>query len=138
VPDLNRFPHPADVADVPAYSVDRNVGHGRVFPRPDGKVQRCGGPALCRECLADEGKRATAEADLLRGLVTMDPSPRPTFNRETVRGFKERGDYFPSQDGRLWTRAVLGDAGVLCAWDRAGGFHLWGPVEQLADKAARR
>jgi hypothetical protein len=139
--DLNRFPHPADVApsNVPVFTVDRNVGHGRVFPRPDGRVQKCGGPALCRECQADEGKRETAEA-LWSGADDRVPEPsgRPEFNREVVKAFKGRGEAFPSTDGRLWTRAVLGSAGVLCAWDRDGTFHLWGPVEEIAAKAAGR
>jgi hypothetical protein len=122
----------------PLFVVDRNVGHGRVFPRPDGHVQQCGGAALCRECQVDEGKRATAEA-LWAGTDDEGPmTPRPEFHREVVASFKSRGMAFPSTDGRLWTRAILGEAGVLCAWDKAGEFHLWGPVEQIAAKAAGR
>lgn len=33
--------------------VPSNVGHGHVFPRPDGVKARCGGPALCAECKQD-------------------------------------------------------------------------------------
>ena len=33
--------------------VNPNVGHGHVFPRPDGMKTRCGGPALCSECAKD-------------------------------------------------------------------------------------
>lgn len=32
-----------------------NAGHGHVWRRPDGMVARCGGPALCRACMADRG-----------------------------------------------------------------------------------
>jgi hypothetical protein len=149
VPDLDRFPHPADTLTVPVYAVDRNVGHGRVFPRPDKVVKKCGGPALCRECQTDEGKRATAEA--LWSGVEEEPNParelgdRPEFNREVVRAFKARDRSFPSTDGRLWSRVVLDKDGlVLCAWDADGGFHQWGSIEQLAaallrvaEKAAR-
>jgi hypothetical protein len=27
-----------------------NRGHGHVFPRADGLLSRCGGPAICSEC----------------------------------------------------------------------------------------
>lgn len=30
-----------------------NSGHGYAWPRPDGVKARCGGPAMCAECLAD-------------------------------------------------------------------------------------
>lgn len=30
-----------------------NFGHGHVFPRDDGGVARCGGPAICAECALD-------------------------------------------------------------------------------------
>lgn len=33
--------------------VGTNNGHGHVWPRPDGFVARCGGPALCDECALD-------------------------------------------------------------------------------------
>jgi hypothetical protein len=29
-------------------------GHGHVTPRPDGLKARCGGPALCADCQAEE------------------------------------------------------------------------------------
>jgi hypothetical protein len=37
-----------------------NTGHGHVFPRPDGAKARCGGPALCSECAADQARKAKA------------------------------------------------------------------------------
>ena len=137
MPDLNRFPHPVDdVRDVPVFVVDRNVGHGRVFPRPDGTIARCGGPALCLECQKDEGKRATAEA-LWSGADDAPQGSRPEFDRALVDAFKTRGDAFPSTDGRLWTRVLLGGPrGIsLAAWDRDGNFYLWGSVEELAAAA---
>lgn len=34
-----------------------NVGHGHVFPRPDGVRARCGGPKMCKECAADLARK---------------------------------------------------------------------------------
>lgn len=34
--------------------MDDNTGHGYVWPRPDGKLFRCGGPRICKECKQDE------------------------------------------------------------------------------------
>ena len=31
-----------------------NIGHGHVYPRADGALARCGGPALCPECARDK------------------------------------------------------------------------------------
>lgn len=46
--------------------VPSNVGHGHVFPRPDGVRARCGGPALCHVCAADLARKnieATVKAE---------------------------------------------------------------------------
>jgi hypothetical protein len=140
VPDLNRFPHPMDSA-APAGNAgpERNVGHGHVFPRPDGRRSRCGGPALCRECAADLGKRETARAALLEVVGdALLGSPRPTFDQRLAQIAAHRqGEPFPSADGRLWDRVVFGEAGALCAWDGSGAFHLWGPAEQVAEAVLR-
>jgi hypothetical protein len=55
--DVGSFPLPVG-APAPAGGAG-NVGHGHVFPRPDGRVARCGGPGICRECSRDAGLRAT-------------------------------------------------------------------------------
>lgn len=34
-----------------------NIGHGHVFPRPDGMKMRCGGPGLCTECSKDLARK---------------------------------------------------------------------------------
>lgn len=42
------------------------LGHGHVIPRADGKRARCGGPALCAKCRAEQtavDAAAAAEAD---------------------------------------------------------------------------
>lgn len=33
--------------------LNRNVGHGHVYPRPDGNRMRCGGPRVCPDCARD-------------------------------------------------------------------------------------
>jgi hypothetical protein len=38
-----------------------NRGHGHVFPRPDGKVARCGGPAICSVCAGDLARKNAME-----------------------------------------------------------------------------
>lgn len=43
----------AGTADQPPVAQGLNVGHGHVFPRPDGLKARCGGPGLCVECSHD-------------------------------------------------------------------------------------
>lgn len=39
-----------------------NDGHGWIRPRPDGRVAKCGGPTICRDC----GLEAVAEVERLR------------------------------------------------------------------------
>lgn len=41
--------------------VPSNVGHGHVFPRPDGVKARCGGPAMCHVCAADLARKNIQE-----------------------------------------------------------------------------
>ena len=48
-----------------------NVGHGHVFPRPDGNRMRCGGPGMCAECSKDQARkdaRATAHGEYVKAL----------------------------------------------------------------------
>jgi hypothetical protein len=42
-------------------SADQNVGHGWVFPRPDGAKVRCGGPAICHKCALDLARKQSRE-----------------------------------------------------------------------------
>jgi hypothetical protein len=46
----------------------RNVGHGWVYPRPDGQRARCGGPALCRECNVDNALKTGRDSDLRKSF----------------------------------------------------------------------
>lgn len=41
--------------------VDRNTGHGHVFPRPDGVRARCGGPGICLDCSRDLARKNAQE-----------------------------------------------------------------------------
>jgi len=47
-----------------------NIGHGHVFPRDDGVVARCGGPAICRGCALDYYQK-------MNGDVAPIPEPAP-------------------------------------------------------------
>ncbi len=47
----------------------KNVGHGHVYPRPDGVKARCGGPALCSECARDAARKAVEESGELLAAV---------------------------------------------------------------------
>lgn len=42
------------------YRPGTNTGHGHVWPRPDGVKARCGGPRLCKKCMADYMAKAAA------------------------------------------------------------------------------
>lgn len=59
-------------------------GHGHVTPRPDGGKARCGGPALCSVCRAEETREVLGAAyvedleplgDLLPYIRTHTESP---------------------------------------------------------------
>lgn len=41
--------------------MNANVGHGHVYPRPDGVRARCGGPGLCAECSQEQARKFRAE-----------------------------------------------------------------------------
>lgn len=38
-----------------------NLGHGHVYPRDDGVLARCGGPAICDKCSRDAANKTAAE-----------------------------------------------------------------------------
>jgi hypothetical protein len=89
VADELRFPHPADAVSPAATLVtDRNVGHGHVFPRPDGRRAKCGGPPLCRECTRDQSLAAAVEevrrdgVARLRALAERLSRPEPLRRKE--------------------------------------------------------
>jgi hypothetical protein len=51
-------PPDAQAAAANVHSTEgQNIGHGHVFPRPDGVRARCGGPALCPACARDLARK---------------------------------------------------------------------------------
>ena len=79
-----------DLPDGPAPRADRplNLGHGHVWPRPDGARARCGGPGICRECSRDaalrDGGTGAARAHL-RAAREMLGDGGPPVARAAVR-----------------------------------------------------
>jgi len=51
---------------------NQNVGHGHVFPRPDGMKARCGGPAMCSECAKDLARKYASEVEASVPLSTYE------------------------------------------------------------------
>jgi hypothetical protein len=39
-------------------AMSSNLGHGHVYPRPDGVKARCGGPGICSECSREAAQKA--------------------------------------------------------------------------------
>jgi len=80
---------------------EKNVGHGHVYPRPDGMKARCGGPAICSECAADLARqdrdakesRLAAKKELtrlreaLQFIRDLEPGSRGAYGK-----FKEAQD----------------------------------------------
>lgn len=46
-----------------------NVGHGHVYPRPDGVRMRCGGPLMCTECALDEARKLHDEKNFHKAFT---------------------------------------------------------------------
>lgn len=50
--------------------VNKNTGHGHIYPRPDGVSMRCGGPKRCDECQKDKLRKEAEIGQDLNTLVT--------------------------------------------------------------------
>jgi hypothetical protein len=61
-----------------------NRGHGHVVPRPDGVRARCGGPATCRVCQAEQAALKLS-APLPAGVPSIARYPRLEQLREQIR-----------------------------------------------------
>lgn len=54
-------------------TAEQNVGHGWVFPRPDGMKARCGGPAICSECATDLARQQASDRTIVTRTITGVP-----------------------------------------------------------------
>lgn len=92
-----------------------NTGHGHVWPRPDGRRNRCGGPALCGRCREDAAPwppvdQATvdalrAEIAQLRAGAADDPGPEDTI--PTPAQLIARVLKLPAAERITWAESVL-------------------------------
>ena len=65
----------------------QNIGHGHVFPRPDGVRARCGGPAMCLACARDLARK-NIESGSAPGARDEDDAPELTaddFKRPSAK-----------------------------------------------------
>ncbi|MCW3734882.1 hypothetical protein K6Y81_05905 [Burkholderia cenocepacia] len=46
-----------------------NSGHGHVFPRPDGRKAKCGGPVVCAVCAVDLVKQKAGTARMTKPRI---------------------------------------------------------------------
>jgi len=97
---------------------NQNVGHGHVFPRPDGVKARCGGPVICAECARDAARKAVQDSGELLAAVELPPGnkdePPITFEALSYALFS------------LDDNAVLTTAhGNLAIFSTKGMAELW-------------
>jgi len=67
-----------------------NIGHGHVWQRPDGVKARCGGPAICSDCAADQAAMTKCHAAMLRAAADGEAKPPctcyPPLSAARMRG----------------------------------------------------
>lgn len=90
----------------------RNVGHGHVFPRPDGLKARCGGPGFCPTCNADRalkdrlhplsGTGIPFPRDEHGNLKWMKEEPVPADPKKDSRIARPLADYHEDMGSVLW------------------------------------
>ena len=85
-------------ADTPAAS--KNVGHGKVTPRPDGVTARCFGPGVCPVCLQEEVATLTAKLEAERAKVSELADERDSFAGELDEA-NEKLDFIRDIEGAL-------------------------------------
>lgn len=102
-----------------------NIGHGWVYPRPDGVKARCGGPALCSACARDLAHKNTSESGgrdqfvqeiTWHRLAVKLPPKRGRYRIRNGHGYESIGHYF--------TETEKEDAGWV-TMDFDGGIEYW-------------
>jgi hypothetical protein len=86
---------------------EQNTGHGWVWPRPDGRTARCGGPGLCNECGNLAAHRAAYERRLwetVEPLLWWDDTDAIRAVLEPVPPVKPEPE-LPARDERAHSRA---------------------------------
>ena len=76
-----------------------NSGHGHVWKRPDGMKARCGGPDMCRSCMAD--------AAALAGRIGAERVPALRWEAQAWRGLA----LWAGHSGAAWIASVWRDNG---------------------------
>jgi hypothetical protein len=90
-------------------------GHGHVTPLPDGAKARCGGPALCAACAAEQVSVAVNDP-LIAALIECH---RPVRKRDHLAYGRQYLLQCPACDGSTWKRWREGDPEVTCELWRA-------------------
>lgn len=103
-------------------SVNFNIGHGHVFPRPDGVMARCGGPAICSECalnLVQKNRSNVEPADSMKTLNEILDS----MDKDAKANIEEAiGD---ERDERLLLCIkVIRNMEEVLIWYSKGNIHL--------------
>lgn len=95
-----------------------NVGHGHVYPRPDGMRFRCGGPVICAECARDAARKAVEDSgEILANMLPTSGSkdePPITFDALSFA-------LFSVDDNAVLTTAH----GNLAIFNTRGMAELW-------------
>lgn len=78
---------------------DRNVGHGHVYPRPDGVKARCGGPAICHVCAIDLARKNIAESAVAPPAADTIAKPQGFLASNLVTRLREFDWFGPPRKG---------------------------------------
>jgi hypothetical protein len=70
-------------------------GHGHVYPEPEGRKARCGGPAICRKCAIDLARWM----NILLARWMDSPSPRTCAQQDASRRIREVLDIMDNYNG---------------------------------------
>lgn len=97
---------------------NQNTGHGHVFPRPDGRLARCGGPGICKECALDLSRKMSAKAEARAVTSGLTFAQLREANRLRLPLFKNKHGQpaHSTPDGSDWSdaqwlQALVGEVG---------------------------